>query len=113
MYLDFFRITDLKKFMDNYASQILSRQKGLKKSLSFFQKWIRGIRPALSFDNSGKPSFTFSHDPTVNDYDSLTDILNLPVHTKTEKRWIIVFDEFQDIEKFNGSLITNLTIFIN
>jgi AAA+ ATPase superfamily predicted ATPase len=70
--------------------------------LNIFQKWIRGIRPAISIDAAGNPSFTFSHDPAVPATDSLTDILNLPLKINTEKRWIIVFDEFQDIEKFNG-----------
>jgi hypothetical protein len=102
VYLDFFRIAGLKQFMDNYASQILEKQKGLKKSLSVFQKWIRGIRPAISLDSAGNPSFTFSHDPAVPVYDSLTEILNLPLKFTTARRWIIVFDEFQDIEKFNG-----------
>jgi AAA+ ATPase superfamily predicted ATPase len=102
VYLDFFRIADMKQFMDSYASQVLTKQKGLKSMLNIFQKWIRGVRPAISIDAAGNPSFTFSHDPAVSAYDSLTDILNLPLKISTEKRWIIVFDEFQDIEKFNG-----------
>lgn len=102
VYLDFFRIADLKQFMDNYASEVLKKQKDLKKSLNVFQKWIRGIRPAITLDAAGNPSFTFSHDPAVPVYDSLTEILNLPVKFNSDKRWIIVFDEFQDIEKFNG-----------
>jgi uncharacterized protein len=102
VYLDFFRIAGLRQFMDNYASQILEKQKGLKKSITVFQKWIRGIRPSISLDGAGNPSFTFSHDPAVPIYDSLTEILNLPLKFTSAKRWIIVFDEFQDIEKFNG-----------
>ncbi len=102
VYLDFFRIPDLKQFMDTYASQILKKQTGIKKSLSIFQKWIRGIRPAVTIDPSGSPSFTFTHDPLVPVYDSLTDILNLPLKIDSNKRWIIVMDEFQDIEKLNG-----------
>jgi hypothetical protein len=65
--------------MDTYASQILKKQTGIKKSLGIFQKWIRGIRPAVSIDPSGSPAFTFTHDPLVPVYDSLTDILNLPL----------------------------------
>ena len=102
IYLDFFRIPDLKQFMDIYASQILKKQTGIKKSLGIFQKWIRGIRPAVSIDPSGSPAFTFTHDPLVPVYDSLTDILNLPLKIDSDKRWIIVMDEFQDIEKLNG-----------
>lgn len=102
IYVDFFRIPDLKQFMDTYASQILKKQTGIKKSLGIFQKWIRGIRPAVSIDPSGSPAFTFTHDPLVPVYDSLTDILNLPLKINSNKRWIIVMDEFQDIEKLNG-----------
>ena len=102
IYLDFFRIPDLKQFMDTYASQILKKQTGIQKSLGIFQKWIRGMRPAVSIDQSGSPVFTFSHDPLVHVYDSLTDILNLPLKIDSNKRWIIVMDEFQDIEKLNG-----------
>jgi AAA+ ATPase superfamily predicted ATPase len=102
IYLDFFRISDLKQFMDTYASQILKKQTGLKKSLTVFQKWIHGIRLAITLDPSGSPSFSFSHDPGVPVYDSLTEILNLPLKINSDKRWIVVFDEFQDIEKLNG-----------
>lgn len=102
IYLDFFRIPDLKQFMDTYASQILKKQTGIKKSLDLFQKWIRGIRPAVSIDPSGLPAFTFTHDPLIPVYDSLSDILNLPLKIESKKRWIIVMDEFQDIEKLNG-----------
>jgi uncharacterized protein len=102
IYVDFFRISDLKQFMNTYASEILSRKSGIKKSLNLFQKWIRGIRPAITLDPSGAPSFTFTHDPLVAVNDSLTDILNLPLKVIDDKRWIIVFDEFQDIEKLNG-----------
>jgi AAA+ ATPase superfamily predicted ATPase len=102
IYLDFFRIPDLKQFMDTYASQILKKQTGIKKSLDYFQKWIRGIRPAVSIDPIGSPAFTFTHDPLTPVYDSLTDILNLPMKIDSTKRWIIVMDEFQDIEKMNG-----------
>ncbi|HOX77096.1 MAG TPA: ATP-binding protein [Bacteroidales bacterium] len=102
IYLDFFRISDLKQFMDTYASQILRKQTGIKKSLAVFQKWIHGIRPAITLDPSGSRSFTFSHDPAVPVYDSLTEILNLPLKINSDKRWIVVFDEFQDIEKLNG-----------
>jgi len=102
IYVDFFRIQDLKQFMNTYASLILSKETGIRKSLDIFQKWIRGIRPAVTIDPSGSPSFTFTHDLNVSLNDSLTDILNLPLKVISNKRWIIVFDEFQDIEKLNG-----------
>lgn len=58
IYLDFFRIPDLKQFMDIYASQILKKQSGIKKSLGDFQKWIRGIRPAVSIDHAGNRKYS-------------------------------------------------------
>lgn len=102
IYVDFFRIPDLRQFMNTYAKEILSRKSGIKKSLNLFQKWIRGIRPAITLDPSGAPSFTFTYDQSVALNDSLTDILNLPLKVIDDKRWFIVFDEFQDIEKLNG-----------
>jgi Cdc6-like AAA superfamily ATPase len=57
----------------------------------------------VSIDPSGSPAFTFTHDPLVPVYDSLTDILNLPLNINKDKRWIVVMDEFQDIEKLNGT----------
>lgn len=102
IYIDLFRTAGLRQFIDTYCSELLKQQPGLKKALSTFQQWIRGIRPAVSVDPSGTPVFTFSYDPAFPIYESLTDVLNLPLKIPKNKRWIIVMDEFQDIEKFNG-----------
>lgn len=102
IYVDLFRAADLKQFIDTYCSELLKKQSGLKKALTIFQQWIRGIRPAVSVDPTGSPVFTFTHDPTVPIFESLSDVLNLPLKIPKNKRWIIVMDEFQDIEKFNG-----------
>jgi AAA+ ATPase superfamily predicted ATPase len=102
VYIDLFRMADLKQFIDSYSAAMLKKQSGLKKALANFQQWTRGIRPAVSIDPSGSPVFSFTHDPAIPLYESLTDVLNLPLKIPKDKRWIIVMDEFQDIEKFNG-----------
>jgi AAA+ ATPase superfamily predicted ATPase len=102
VYIDLFRITSQKKFIESYSREILKNQPHFKKVITKFQSFVKGISPAVSFDNQGNPLFSISFHPGVSLTDSLTEILDLPEKLVQNKKWIIVYDEFQEIEKLNG-----------
>lgn len=102
VYIDLFRITSQKKFIESYSREILKNQPHFKKVITKFQNLVKGISPTVSFDNQGNPSFSVSFHPDISLTDSLTGILDLPEKLIQNKKWIIVFDEFQEIEKLNG-----------
>jgi hypothetical protein len=47
------------------------------------------------------PELRLSIDP-VQSARAFEDIINIPAKSKQEKCWVVVFDEFQEIEKLNG-----------
>ena len=64
-------------------------------------QWVQRIKPVISVDDSGNPAISLQ----LSDHQALkdlTDIFNLPQKLADDKPWIVVFDEFQDIEKLNG-----------
>ena len=102
IYLDFFRAPSLQKFIEIYAAEILKKTSAWDKSISLFRKIIHGITPSVSFGTTGMPIFNFSFNQDVDQTETLIDVLNLPEKIDSSRRWIIGFDEFQEISQLNG-----------
>ncbi len=102
LYFDFFKISSQQKFIEDFSKEILNSQSSLKKSITKFQKMVHGFKPSVSFDGQGNPSFSFSFFPDIDYSQTITEVLNLPLKFSKNKKWVIVFDEFQEIEKLNG-----------
>lgn len=101
VYIDFFKVSSREKFIELYARDLLRPLKNWAKGLKWIQALIRGIQPAIGLDQSGLPELRLSIDP-MQTAKAFEDIINIPAKSKQEKCWIVVFDEFQEIEKFNG-----------
>jgi hypothetical protein len=103
IYFDFMPVYSRESFIEAYSKAILSRQSNLQKGVKKIATLIKGIRPKLVFDQSGKPEFTMDFtDDKVSDK-TLEDIIDLPEILASEhNRYIIVFDEFQEINNLNG-----------
>ena len=103
VYLDFFNVIDKNKFVELYAKKLLKKQKlSIEELLKKFSKFVKNLSPAVKVDSFGNPSFELS---VINkEIDSnFEDIVNLPEKWGSEKeKWIVVFDEFQEINKLNG-----------
>ena len=104
LYFDFMSIYSLEKFIEEYSKQILSKRKWTaEQSLKKFSQFVHGLSPSVSFDNFGNPVFSIAYHSDVNTDSTLADVINLPEKLASgDKRWIIAFDEFQEIEKLNG-----------
>ena len=104
VYLDFMSVYSREVFIKNYSKAIVKKEKSsIEKVVKKLGKLIRGIVPSVSFDNFGNPQFSFSW-IEGNDKDAtLEDVINLPEKlASSKKKWIIAFDEFQEIVKLNG-----------
>ncbi len=104
VYLDFMSIYSRETFIVNYAKEIANSQKtSIEKTVQKIAKFISGIVPSVSFDSSGMPSFSLSWIEGNDKEQTLKDIINLPEKlAKDNSKWIIAFDEFQEVTKLNG-----------
>ncbi len=103
IYLDIFNVIDKNKFVELYAKKLLKKKKlSLEEAIKSFKKFVKNISPTVKFDNLGNPSFEFSVNASES-ISSFEEIVNLPEKWGNKKdRWIVVFDEFQEINKLNG-----------
>lgn len=102
LFLDIFHISTIDEFINLYFNAIAkSLEKPTDKVIKFF-KSIANIRPNINvnFDSIGNPSFSLSLN-RENRMQTLEDILNIPLKLAKDKKIVIVFDEFQQIETLN------------
>ncbi|MCX6303813.1 MAG: ATP-binding protein [Bacteroidetes bacterium] len=101
VYIDFFKVSSREKFIELYAREVVRPLKSWEKGLQWIQGLVRGIQPTMGLDQSGLPELRLSIDP-VQTARAFEDIISIPAKSKQEKCWVVVFDEFQEIEKLNG-----------
>ena len=103
IYFDFMPVYSRESFIETYSKALISRQSNLQKAVKATAAFVKGIRPKLVFDQSGNPEFSIDFTENKINEKTLGEILNLPEHLASEnKRFIIVLDEFQEINKLNG-----------
>lgn len=101
IYIDFFRIHSREKFIEEYAKAVFrnfpSWEKALKKVISL----VKTIRPIVAVNDQGLPELgiNFSREQL---HQAIDEVVNLPEKLSEGNRWIIVLDEFQEIERLNG-----------
>lgn len=104
VYLDFMPIYSRDLFIKSYSKLIAENENNpIEKTVKKISKLIRGIVPSISFNQQGNPEFSFSYIQGAEKVETLEDVINLPEKfATTKKKWIIAFDEFQEITKLNG-----------
>jgi len=102
-YLDFMLIYSRESFISAYSKALISKQNNLQRAVQSVASWVKGIRPKLVFDTTGNPEFSIDFTDNKVNEKTLEEILDLPEKLASDnKRYIIVFDEFQEINKLNG-----------
>ena len=102
---DFMSVYSQKTFIENYSKKILNSQhkSDVKNIISKFTAFVKNIKPAVSFDQAGNPQFSLAFMENMDKEESLEDVINLPeALAADQKKYIIAFDEFQEITKLNG-----------
>ncbi|MCX6584011.1 MAG: ATP-binding protein [Candidatus Aminicenantes bacterium] len=107
VYLDLFQVYSLESFIRLYASKVMEASGfSMKKAIKSLKSCIRGVIPSMGLDDDGKPVLSFSYDSKIPKEYSLLDVLDLPKKLKGKnERWVIVFDEFQEINRLDGEMI--------
>jgi len=104
IYFDMMKVNSLEHFLQAYASAALALQSRTSRSLESLAKFFKGLRPKITIGDRGEPSLSldFSSPP---DTQTLEDVLALPEALgKGGERVLVVFDEFQEIERLSSSL---------
>jgi AAA+ ATPase superfamily predicted ATPase len=101
VYVDFFRVTSRRRFAELYYSEILKQLPSWQKTIKKLSSLTMRIRPVISVDEQGMPVVSLKFGESSGSED-LTELFDLPQKLSDKKRWIIVFDEFQEINRLNG-----------
>lgn len=103
IYLDFFKIHDRRKFLELYSLKILEKQHiTAKRIIKQFRKFVKSIVPSVTFDATGNSSFQIQIQNSTNNDITFDEVINLPEKMPGNEKWVVVFDEFQEINKLNG-----------
>ena len=104
LFFDMMKVNSLEHFLQAYASAVLALRSRTSRNLGALAKFFKGLRPKFSIDEQGVPSLSldFSTPPTTQ---TLEDVLALPEALGSARnRVLVVFDEFQEIERLSSSL---------
>ncbi len=104
IYLDMMSVYSRDTFINNYAGTIAEKQnQSLETVVKKIAKYITGVIPSVAFDSAGTATFSLKWVAGEDKERTLSDIINLPEKLAAEgEKWIVVFDEFQEITKLNG-----------
>lgn len=105
VHFDFMSVYSQRTFIDYYSQAILKSQKksDLKAVISRFTSIVKNMKPSVSFDQAGNPEFSVTFLENTDKEQNLVEVMNLPEQLAGEnQKYIIAFDEFQEINKLNG-----------
>jgi len=109
LYLDFMAVYSKESFVETFSKVILTKQSNWKKVLQSFTKFVKGIKPTVALDDNGLPEFSLEFDGTRISDNTLESVIDLPEKLAESKNpYIVIMDEFQDIQKLNGENFENL-----
>lgn len=101
VYFDFLPIYDIRDFCRVYTQRILEKQHGWKKLVAKLADWLGGTRPKLTLSADGKAALELDFPETTPNTEALESVLRLPERMASgKKRLVVVFDEFQEISRF-------------
>jgi hypothetical protein len=106
-YVDLYWAGSVQDFLELYASKAIQGSKSIaRRAASLVKNFLPRLRPKLSFDPGGNPELSLEiagHGSS----ESVEEILNLPERMAESegKRFVVVFDEFQEIMKLNSGIL--------
>lgn len=100
IYFDFMPVFSLESFVRLYAKSLANKQSNLQKFAQTFVSIVKSIRPVLGFGQDGQPEFSIDFAGSTIDETIVSQLLDLPeLIAKNNKRVLVFFDEFQEVEK--------------
>jgi hypothetical protein len=108
-YFDLYKIATMNQFAEAYATAILDSAKSKRRK---FMKWITDflprLRPKISFEAPEAPSVSLDYSlESEESWKELEAIYHLPqkIAAQEKKKFVVMFDEFQEIEKLGGAAL--------
>ncbi len=97
-------------FITNFTKAVVEEEGfSFEQTLKKVAGWLRGLVPSVAFDSFGNPSFSVSRIEGYEKDESLKDVIDLPEKLASkEQKWIVAFDEFQEITTLNGESFEKL-----
>ncbi len=110
VYLDFMSVYSRDTFIKNYTKAIAAKEDAsLEKTVKKIAAYLKGFVPSVSFDAYGNTNFSLAKIEGADEEKTLREVLELPEQLATkDKRWIVAFDEFQEITTLNGESFEKL-----
>ncbi len=109
IYFDFMPVFSVESFVRLYTKALSAKQSNLQKFSQIFASIVKGIRPVLGFGQDGNPEFSIEFTNAPIDETVISQLLDLPEKIAGDnKRIIVFFDEFQEVEKLNKINFENL-----
>ncbi len=106
--VDFMQVTSRESFIRLYTRELFRRTAGRPKTiLKKLASLVSGLRPALEVDALGNTSLSVHLDSAPLKSQTLEEVLNLSEKLDPKRRWLVIFDEFQEILKLNGDAFTD------
>lgn len=109
VYVDLFRISSLKQFLEIYTKELTKNtEKKVEAMIRLMSDILRGLRPKTSIDLDGTLNITIDYTPKEEDvYTALDSIYESPwkISRKKKKKVVVVFDEFQELISLAGEKI--------
>lgn len=105
IYVDLQKSPTINHFVEVYSAAIsqhfLDRKEKLRQVASFFKRVVPSFE--IAEDGGWRASFDFSKTSAGVEH-ALDEVIELPqkIANKYRKRVVVVFDEFQEIEQYNG-----------
>jgi len=105
-YIDLYKVNSLQKFLEIYAREVARAvESKLEKTFNFLKKTLPGLRPKISLQPDGTATIGIEPIPKTEDVAKFLDeIYDLPqqLAEKKNRPYVMVFDEFQEIQYLNG-----------
>ena len=103
VYFDFMPVFSPESFVRLYTKALSAKQSNLNKFATILTSITKSIRPVLTFGQDGIPEFSIDFAHTEVNETVIAQLLDIPEHLAGKnKRVIVFFDEFQEVEKLKN-----------
>jgi AAA+ ATPase superfamily predicted ATPase len=103
VYFDFMPVFSSESFVRLYAKALSAKQSNLNKFAQLFSSIVKTIRPVLTFGQDGMPELSIDFANAEVNETVISQLLDIPeMLARKNKRVIVFFDEFQEVEKIKN-----------
>ena len=105
LYFDMMKIDSAERFCEKYAAAVYAAQKGTDKVVRTLGSLLSRLRPKFTVEEDGSPGIELDFAGKRFSASDLEDVLDLPEKVaKGKRRFVVVFDEFQEIAGLSQSV---------